>query len=277
MNGIGARSGRRAAGAEVSSPRNAAILNDFLLHNGFALMLVFARMGAVFMVLPGFSANYVTTQVRLLIALATTLLIEPAIGPHLPPLPTTVADLALLIGTEVTVGVFIGTLGQFALAALHLAGTSISRDSGLMNSSVIDPVTEQQGALVIGLLSEIAVLVIFVTNSHHLMIRAVIGSYGVFTPGHPLIVGDFASSLVDMLSRIFLIGLQLASPFLVFNLVYQTGLGLINRLAPQAAVSQIGMPLQILLGLALLWISVPAIIMWFMHYFQDVFSSMAAG
>jgi len=253
------------------------MLNDFLLKNGFALMLVFARMGATFMIFPGFSAAYVNVRVRLILALATTLMVEPSLIGHLPAMPASVAELAKLLAVEITIGVFIGTIAVFVLATLHLAGSSISRDSGLVNTSIVDPITEQQGSLVISLLSQIALLVIFETNMHHLMIRAALGSYDLFVPGKAFVAGDFATALSDTLSRVFLIGLQLSSPFLVFNIVFQTSLGLINRLAPQAAVSQIGAPLQILLGLVMLWAGMPAIILWFVHYFQDVFVPLTVG
>lgn len=253
------------------------MINDFLLKNGFALMLVFARMGATFMIFPGFSAIYVNVHVRLILALATTLLVEPTVIGILPPMPQTVGNLALMLGGEITVGVFIAMMAVFVMSALHVAGTSISRDTGLTNSSIVDPITEQQSSLVISLLSQIALLVIFETNMHHLMIRAALGSYQLFIPGHTLVFGDMANAMVDTLSRVAFIALQLCSPFLVFNIIFQTSLGLINRLAPQAAVSQISAPLQIFLGLAMLWAGMPAIIMWFMHYFQDVFVPLTTG
>ncbi len=253
------------------------MLNDFLLKNGFALLLVFTRMGATFMVFPGFSAVYVNVRVRLILALATTLLVEPTLIGQLPATPTSPAGLGVLLVIEATIGFFIGTMAVFIMGALHLAGSSISRDTGLVNSSVIDPITEQQGALVISLLSQVALVVIFETNAHHLMVRAALGSYDLFVPGRAMLIGDFAQTLTDTLSKVFLIGLQLSSPFLVFNIIFQTSLGLLNRLAPQAAVSQIGAPLQILLGLAMLWVATPAIIMWFMHYFQDVFAPLTQG
>ena len=48
-------------------------------------LMIFLRVGAVFMLMPGFSASYVNTQVRLVLALALSLIIMPFLTPALPP------------------------------------------------------------------------------------------------------------------------------------------------------------------------------------------------
>lgn len=62
-------------------------LDEFLVSNIFAFMLVFARLGATFMFLPGFSATYVNRKARLAIALLLTLVVTPVVVPGLPALP----------------------------------------------------------------------------------------------------------------------------------------------------------------------------------------------
>lgn len=247
------------------------MLEYILTLNAFHVTLVFVRLGSAFMVLPGFALTYVSVRVRLLIAIMTTLVVMPLVQPMLPPLPGTTGELIRLILLEVFFGLFIGLLGQVIMAALHFAGTSISRDMGLMNAMVFDPVTEQQGALMIGFLANIAVVTLFILDMHHVMLRAVVGSYSLFVPGQVPLVEDHLAMFTDLLARAFYLGLQLAAPFLVFVIVFQTSMGVMARLTPQMNVFFVGLPLQIMVGFALLSIALPAFIMWFMRFFEDSF------
>lgn len=50
----------------------------------YAFILVFLRLGAAFMVMPGFMSSYVNTRVRLCIALAVTFVATPLIADKFP-------------------------------------------------------------------------------------------------------------------------------------------------------------------------------------------------
>ncbi|GAA0577419.1 flagellar biosynthetic protein FliR [Caenispirillum bisanense] len=245
------------------------MLAEFLTSNVFAFMLVFARLGAMFMFLPGFSASYVTMRARIAMALVITLVITPLLSRTLPDLPPTTAALLMLVGGEVLVGLFLGIFAQFLMSALTVAGTSIGRDTGLMSAMVFDPVTESQGAMIIGFLTILALVLMFALDMHHLMIQALISSYVTFPPaGDRFIIGDVLAVLTETLDDSFLIGLQIASPFLVFNLVFQIGMGLLSRLSPQMNVFFIGLPLQIMFGLAVLAVALPGMMFVFLRYFE---------
>jgi flagellar biosynthetic protein FliR len=249
------------------------MLTEFLVTHAFGGMLVFARIGTAFMFMPGISASYVSARVRVLLALAVTAALYPSVIPYLPPMPDSVWRLVLLVVAEGFYGGFMGLLAQLALSALHFAGTAIGRDSGLMNAMVFDPVTEQQGALVVGLLSNVAVVLIFALDLHHLMFMALYQSYTLFTPGSTPDGGLHLTMAVDILSRSAFLALRLAAPFLMFAVVFQTTMGLMARISPQMNIFFIALPLQIFLGLAILWVSLPAIMMWFLSFYADVFRS----
>lgn len=253
------------------------MLNDFLVAHAYGGVVIFARVGTAMMFMPGVSASYVSTRIRLLIALGVTAVMYPAVYHFLPAPPDSVWRLVLILLAEGFYGAYMGLLAQIALAALHFAGTAIGRDSGLMNAMVFDPVTDQQGALVIGLLSNIAVVLIFIMDLHHTMFEAIYQSYQVFTPGSNPDGGAHLTMAVDILARSAYLALKLASPFLVFAIVFQTTMGLLARLSPQMNIFFIALPLQILFGLALLWVSMPAIMMWFLSFYEDVFRVFLPG
>lgn len=253
-------------------------LSAFLVTSVWAFALVFARLGAMFMFLPGFSARYVNRNARLAMALLLTLVITPVVASALPPMPAMASELVYLVMHEVVVGIFIAMFAQVLMSALTVAGTSIGRDAGLMNAMVFDPVTESQGAVVISFLTIIALVLLFALDIHHLMIEALIISYLLFPPaGDTFILSDVVRVLTQGLDGAFMIGLQIAAPFLVFNLVFQIGMGILSRLSPQMNVFFIGLPLQILFGLGVLAVALPAMMLVFMRFFEQSFMAFFPG
>jgi len=206
---------------------------------------------------------------RLLLALGIAFVVAPTLSPVLPALPHEPLRLALMLGGEVTVGLYFGVTMQLLMASLDLAGNFMGYSVGLTNALISDPVTEQQSQLVSGFLNIAAVALLLITDTHHLMLRAVVDSYELFTPGAPLPMGDFVSQLVATLGASFVVGMKLAAPLLIFALVFNVGLGLLNRLVPQMQVFFVGMPLQILGGLSVLVLCASAILFGFLRYFGE--------
>ncbi len=245
------------------------MLQDILATNIFHFLLVFSRLSIVFFLFPGLSASYVAARLRLLLALLVTFVALPLVRNELPPQPDTPAELASLVVMEVLVGAFFGALVQTVMGTLQLAGEVIAQSTGLTNALVDDPVTEEQTAIVIGLLDLVAVLMIFITGSHLLLLTAAVDSYTLFRPGGDLFTGDMLSMASTLLNQSFSMGLRLASPFLVFELVFQITSGVMARLSPQLNVYFVAMPAQIALGLTILMITLPTIMLVFMRYFDE--------
>jgi|SRR5579859_5430415 len=245
------------------------MLREMLSANLFLWMLIFARLGSTVMFLPGFNSTMVSARVRLLFALMVSFLILPTVSDKLPSPPASIVGLVLLLGGEVAFGIFIGLVVQTMVSALDVAGNSIGYAVGLTNMFTFDPITEQQSALITGFLNLVAVTLIFASNCHHLMLHAIVDSYTIYAPGQPLPFDDLSQILVRTLGTASTMGLRLAAPFIVFAVTFNTGLALINRLVPQIQVFLVGLPIQILGGLTILMITLPAIMLLFINSLSD--------
>lgn len=245
------------------------MLTEILNLDIFRFFLVFTRIGAAMMVLPGFGGRLVEAQIRLLLALAMSFVVLPALAPDLPGLPRGLGHTVLLLGGEAVIGVFLGMMAQLLMSALNLAGTVIGFQSGMANAFSFDPVAEQQSQLLTGFLANFAIVVIFASDLHHLMLRAVVDSYALFRPGQALPFGDFADTMAHTLTAAFRLGLQLAAPLVVFGLVFYSGLGVLSRLVPQMQVFFVAMPVQLLVAIWLLMVSLPTVTLLFLRWFED--------
>lgn len=245
------------------------MFEDILSLDVYRFLLVLTRLGAVVQMLPGLSAPYVAPQFRLALALAISLVILPVVGPSLPAMPSSGVGLFILIAEEAAVGVFIGLTTQLLMTAVNFAGAIIGFTSGMANALVFDPISEEQGAMVVGLMGNIAVLLIFATGLHGVILTAVVDSYTLIEPGKNIMIGDMSETLIKTLDRSFLIGAQLSAPFILGSLVFQLGLGVMSRLMPQMNVLFVGLPVQLLLSFALFAIVLPPMMAAFLVYFRE--------
>ena len=245
------------------------MLSELLSFDVFAVLLVFARWGSALMLVPGFAAAQVTPRIRLLVALAISLLLTPLIAEDLPSLPSEPSALAVLLAAEITVGVFFGVLTRVLLAAVHVAGTLTSLFASLANAMIHDAVSNQQASTIAGFLSTLAMLLLFVTDLHHLVLRAIVGSYALFPVGAVVPTGDLADTLARTVADSFALGLQMATPFLIIGFVYTVGLGLLGRLMPQLPVFFFGLPIQISVQIWALMLTLGAIMLTFLSGFAD--------
>lgn len=241
------------------------LLQAYLSGQVFGYFLVVARLGSAVMFLPGFGEAQVPARVRLAFALVLCLALYPATP--VPPIePGEPGRFALALGSEVTVGLWIGLTARIIYAALEFAGYQIGQIAGLANALApglgsFEGATMVANALLIG-----GIAAIFVTNTHYLMIRALMFSYQVFPFGH-LILGDMAAQIVKAMGASFYIGLTMAAPFLVMGTILNLGLGLANRMMPTLPVFFVAGSVLIAAALLVVAVSAPAMLRLFLDRF----------
>ena len=226
-------------------------------------MLVFARIGAMVMLLPGLGEVNIPARIKLSIALLLTLIILPL---HRQAYQV---DMSSLVH-EIVIGIVLGATARVTLSALQVAGSVIAQQLGLGFVTAIDPTQGQQGLLIGNFLTILGLTLLFATDSHHLVIAALNESYRIFSPGEFFPSGDVAALATRAFAAAFKIGMQLSAPFLVFGLVFNIGLGVLARLMPQMQVYFVGVPLSIIVGFLILALVISAIMGTFLDYFVSV-------
>src|SRR3954451_10200163 len=133
-------------------------------------MLVFARVGAMVMLLPGFGESNIPVRIKLAIALLLTLLILPLHRAAYQVDMQSVAPLVVLMLHEIVIGVVLGATARVTLSALQVAGAVIAQQMGLGFVTLVGPTQGQQGVRVGNFLTILGVTLLFATDSHHLVI-----------------------------------------------------------------------------------------------------------
>src|SRR6266436_3705977 len=158
-----------------------------------AFMLVFARIGAMVMLLPGLGEANIPVRVKLAIALLLTLIILPLHRSAYHVDMNSMTSLLVLMLQEIIIGVVLGATARVTLAALSVAGSVIAQQLGLGFVTSVDPTQGQQGLLIGNFLTLLGITLLFATDTHYLVIAALNDSYVIFSPGELMSSGDVAS------------------------------------------------------------------------------------
>jgi len=223
--------------------------------------LVFARIGAMVMLMPGIGENVVPPRIRLSFAVLMAMLLAPLVAKSIVSVPTSVGAVGGAVLHEVLVGLMIGAVLKLFVSSLTTAGEIISIQTTLSFAQTTNPSGAPSSTSVATFLSMLGLTLIMVTDLHHLFIGAMVKSYDLFPFDRPVPVGDAAALAVRTVAESFKLGLQLAAPVLVFSIVFNLATGLIGRVMPSFQIFFVTSPLSVILGLSLLGLSLGGIAM----------------
>ncbi|WMS41815.1 flagellar biosynthetic protein FliR [Acuticoccus sp. MNP-M23] len=229
-------------------------MNDAPAAYVLAMAVLFARIGAIFMIAPGLSSMRAPVKVRLLIALGVTLALAP-------PLIDTAADavsdrtpaaLLRVLGMEAIIGLFIGLMTRLLMMALSTMAIAIANMVGLggIPGTAIDGNEPSQAAA--SLFNVTALMIIFLTDLHHEILRAGLDSYAVVAPGGIYDAQTALSDVADRASEAFLVALRLSAPFIIYSVIVNFAIGLTNKLTPQLPVFFVALPMVTAGGLMMI-------------------------
>jgi flagellar biosynthesis protein FliR len=243
--------GALAAPGQALAPK--AALGAFVL---------FCRIGGCLMLAPGFSSSQIPTQVRLFIALAVTLTLTPLLIGQVP-LSALGEDPVLtlkVIAVESLVGGMIGLLARIFFLALETLAAGAATMLGFSNPFGFQMEGDETLAPLATLISLAGVALVFAADLHWELLRGLVASYDVIPVGADFNPRLALREVADALGESFRLTLRITSPYVIYAIVVNVALALINRLTPQVQVFFVATPFVAAGGLVLLYFTIkPAI------------------
>jgi flagellar biosynthesis protein FliR len=235
-------------------------------HLAIGVFLLFCRIGSCLMLAPGFSSGQIPVQIRLFVALAVTLTLAPMLYDKIPAAALTdePGDMLSYMFSEFVVGITIGLLSRLFFAALETMSVAVATNLGLAN--VFGAQFDQSEGLppLATFISITATSLIFIMDLHWQILQGILQSYDAVPIDARLHAALSLRQIVETMSVTFLIALRVASPFIVYSLIVNLAVSLINRLTPQIAIFYISTPFVVGGGLALLYLVLRSAIYEFM-------------
>lgn len=244
---------------------------DFHLNFILAVMLVSIRVGMIFLLTPLFSLGNLPVRIRVMLTMALSLMFVLVLQKHQVFSHITVNRIFEIVTYEAFFGLLLA-FGIFtAFASFNFGGRILDFQMGFGVANLIDPVTHNQDPLLGTMLNMMAVMVFYLVDGHHMLIRGLLYTFETFPPGTMLTHLPVAE-VTKQFGAIFTFGLGLVSPVVFVIFLIDVSLAVAARTMPQVNMFIISIPIKIFVGLSVLAISIshiaPVLTKIYMSIFQ---------
>jgi flagellar biosynthetic protein FliR len=236
----------------------------------FAAGLIFSRLAAIIMLIPGIGESFIPPRIRLSLAVVMAIMLLPVLGNTVPAIPASVSGVAGAVIKETLIGLMIGAILRLFMSSLAVAGEVVSIQTTLSFAQTTNPSLGQPTPTLATFLGLMGVVLIMTTDLHHLFLSAIVKSYTLFPFHRAIQVADAGQLAVQTVGKSFALGIQLAAPVIVFSLVFNIATGLVGRVMPQFQIFFVATPLMVLMGLSIFALSLGVIGMVWMDRYHEL-------
>lgn len=247
-------------------------LLDAFLSQYQIILLVLVRVSGLFIISPIFSRVNIPNTYKIGFSLLLTLIVSNLVeGPT-----EMMTDLVLIIASiqELLVGFMIGFISYLFFSVFFIVGQVIDVQVGFGIASVLDPQSNIQIPITGNFYQIIATLMFLVVNGHHFLIEALVKSYDYVPIGKLTLSPAMVTQFIDIIGKLFVLGFKIGSPVIVTIILVDVLLGILAKTMPQMNIFAVGMPLKIIVGLALIIITLPIFFITLRHIFNSMYEEI---
>jgi len=241
-----------------------------------AFLLTLTRISGIFLISPFFGSMNIPIFFRVGIALAMTVVLFPVVdGLGAPAAPASIVMFGAAVLGELFIGWLIGFVAYISFAAITMAGKVMDMQVGFAVVNVVDPTSGQQIPLIGSFLYNLAVIILLVTNGHHMILAGLIESFRAVPLAGIEANISLALIIANFTGTIFLTGMKIAMPITFAILLTNVGLGILSRTMPQMNIFVVGIPMQIMVGLFILSMVMPFYVLFLDVLFNEMYGNIS--
>jgi len=209
--------------------------------------------------IPVFSGRFVSNKIMV----STTLVISFFSLPLLPEHAAVdvLSHEGMMTGIQqIIIGLSMGFVLQLVFSAIIFAGQGIAYSMGLGFASMVDPITGVSVPVISQFYLVLSTLLFLTLGGHLVLIEMLIDSFRTLPIGSTGLERSDFWSIIAWSSRLFSAGLLMAIPSITSLLMVNIAFGVVTKAAPQLNIFAVGFPITLLLGLLLMWVTLPAVL-----------------
>lgn len=196
-------------------------------------------------------------RAKMILILFLSLALATNISTDQPTVINSAGDIFTAALQEAALGITLALGVLLAFAAFGMAGNLLDTQIGFGIAQVFDPSNNLPSPLLTSTFNFLAVIVFFLMDGHHALLRGLSYSVYAFPVGQPWGMAYAFAPLLKQVAGLFSFGFALASPVVFALLMVEFALSVISRSLPQINMLTMGIPVKILIGVA-------ALSLWFM-------------
>lgn len=217
-----------------------------------AFLVVLARVGGLVTFAPFWNIAAVSTMIRILLAVALSIIVTIFVYPDLPVLPSDLFPLVLMLMTELALGCLFGFIGRLVMSALEMASHLLTAQLGFTLAATIDPSSKAQTTAFNSFANMFGLVILLGMNGHHWFLTALIRSFSQLRPGAFVMTYQLTELLIVVSAQALNLGVALAAPAIIILFVVDFLVGLAGRIIPQLQLLLIDFPLKAIIGFCLI-------------------------
>jgi flagellar biosynthetic protein FliR len=217
-------------------------------------MLMFARLIGLFMLAPVFSSESIPVNLRMILSFLITMILFPVSSPYLPKIPPDMVTYALLVISEIMIGLLIGFIITIFFAAFQMAGDFFNVQLGFAYAEILDPMTQVSLPVISSLKNLMAILVFLSMGGHRMLIKSLAYSF------EKIRIIQFNSdtnqgiyrAIEQAIGGMFVVAFKISLPVLGILFLVTIAEALMGKAAPQLNILQLSFPIKVVIGLIVL-------------------------
>ncbi|HAR41906.1 MAG TPA: hypothetical protein DCS07_04630 [Bdellovibrionales bacterium] len=227
---------------------------------------VLVRYSVLFAILPFVGDKSVPGQTKVLLALVVTIALFPALVSSGQVKPgdalvwgASASGIISTITLEVLFALALGFVARIMFDGILMGGNLMGSFMGFSIASTYDSHQESQSQVVAQVQMTLAMLIFLVLDGHHLMLRAALDSYRVVGVGS-LNIGfgpAFVDKLIQLSGSVITFGMELAAPIAISLFAVNVVFGVLGKAMPQLNILVLSFAASGLIGLGVLFLSLP--------------------
>jgi flagellar biosynthetic protein FliR len=221
---------------------------------GFVLVLI--RISMLVALAPVIGSPNIVTEAKVAVTLTLTFVLAPKVSYEAYMMPMDIFGFLFLALGELLMGAALAVMTRLVLETANLAGEYLSFQMGMTMVNLMDPQTGAQVPVVSRLVYIVFTLLFVFADGHMIVIKAVADSFREAPPGYMYLWGpEVFSEIMLSVGRMYILAVKIAAPVVALLFCVKVSFGIVSKAVPQMQVLFVGMPLYILVGLAVLGFS----------------------
>jgi flagellar biosynthetic protein FliR len=236
----------------------------------FSFFAVLVRYSVLFSVLPFVGDRFVPTPVKVLMSLAVSFCMFPALVSTGAIRPgesivwsASTSGIASVVAFEALFGLVMGFTAKLAFDAINFGGSLVSHFMGFAAASTYNPHFEQETQVVSEIQLAIAMLIFLAVDGHHLMLQAALDSYRMIGLGGMGLLADaktaslLGQKLIELSGQVIRFGLLISAPIAVSMFAVNVAFGVLSKAMPQLNILVLSFAVTALIGLFVMLVTLP--------------------
>ncbi|MBE7412952.1 MAG: flagellar biosynthetic protein FliR [Leptospiraceae bacterium] len=243
------------------------------VNNFQVFLLILTRILGLLTVAPIFSADSIPFAVRMMFSFLFSIILFPFASGYMPPVPGSMGTYALLVASEIFIGILIGFLVNIIFASFQMAGEFFSVQIGFGYTEVLDPVSQTSNPVISTLKNLMAIVIFLITGGHRILFESLAFSFEKiqmirFTSE---VNSGILKTFEYTFGAMFLVAFKIALPVLGILFLITIAEALMGKAASQMNIMYLSFPVKLVVGIFVLIAIMPFIEKQMVHGFEITF------